>query len=110
MVANRGVLETSILNDTPYQYVSGMTISIESYKQTELTLLKNKEKLKRLIRQNELVLNNTNSGLAYITKDYVVQWENVSVCSSSLSFEAYKRGECCYKSAHNRTSPVKIVC
>ena len=101
----RGVLETSILNDTPYQYVSGMTISIESYKQTELTLLKNKEKLKRLIRQNELVLNNTNSGLAYITKDYVVQWENVSVCSSSLSFEAYKRGECCYKSAHNRTSP-----
>ena len=75
----RGVLETSILNDTPYQYVSGMTISIESYKQTELTLLKNKEKLKRLIRQNELVLNNTNSGLAYITKDYVVQWENVSV-------------------------------
>ena len=101
----RGVLETSILNDTPYQYVSGMTISIESYKQTELTLLKNKEKLKRLIRQNELVLNNTNSGLAYITKDYVVQWENVSVCSSSLYFEAYKRGECCYKSAHNRTSP-----
>ena len=101
----RGVLETSILNDTPYQYVSGMTISIESYKQTELTLLKNKEKLKRLIRQNELVLNNTNSGLDYITKDYVVQWENVSVCSSSLSFEAYKRGECCYKSAHNRTSP-----
>ena len=101
----RGVLETSILNDHPYQYVSGMSISIESYKQTELTLLKNKEKLNKLIRQNELVLNNTNSGLAYITTDYVVQWENVSVCSSSLSFEAYKRGECCYKSAHNRTSP-----
>lgn len=101
----RGVLETSILNDRPYQYVSGMSISIESYKQTELTLLKNKEKLNKLIRQNELVLNNTNSGLAYITTDYVVQWENVSVCSSSLSFEAYKKGECCYKSAHNRTSP-----
>lgn len=63
----RGVLETSILNDHPYQYVSGMSISIESYKQTELTLLKNKEKLNKLIRQNELVLNNTNSGLAYIT-------------------------------------------
>ena len=71
----RGVLETSILNDHPYQYVSGMSISIESYKQTELTLLKNKEKLNKLIRQNELVLNNTNSGLAYITTDYVVQWE-----------------------------------
>lgn len=40
---NRGVLETSILNDHPYQYVSGMSISIESYKQTELTLLKIKK-------------------------------------------------------------------
>ena len=54
---------------------------------------------------NELVLNNTNSGLAYITRDYRVQWENVSSCSKSLSFEAYKQGELCYKSAHNRTSP-----
>ena len=83
-----------------------MTISIESYKQTELTLLKNKEKLKRLIRQNELVLNNTNSGLAYITKDYVVQWENVSVCSSSLSFEAYN----VIRVPITGLLPVKIVC
>lgn len=101
----RGVLETSILNDAPYQYISGMSICIEAHKQTELTLLKNKEELKRLIRQNELVLNNTNSGLAYIDKDYIVQWENVSICSASLSYEAYKRGEACYKSAHNRITP-----
>lgn len=101
----RGVLDTSILNDAPYQYVSGMSISIEAHKQTELTLLKNKEELKQLIRQNELVLNNTNSGLAYINMDYIVQWENVSMCSASLSYEAYKKGEPCYKSAHNRKTP-----
>ena len=82
-----------------------MTICIDAHKQAELTLLKNKEELKKLVTLNELVLNNTNSGLAYITRDYRVQWENVSSCSKSLSFEAYKQGELCYKSAHNRTSP-----
>ena len=101
----RGVLETSTLNDAPYKYMFGMTICIDAHKQAELTLLKNKEELKKLVTLNELVLNNTNSGLAYITRDYRVQWENVSSCSKSLSFEAYKQGELCYKSAHNRTSP-----
>lgn len=103
----RGILETSTLNDAPYKYMFGMTISIDSHKQAELTLLQHKEELKKLIHQNELVLNNTNSGLAYITRDYRVQWENISLCSKSLSFEAYKKGELCYKSAHNRTSPCK---
>ena len=101
----RGVLETSVLNDTSYKYVCGMAINIESHKQTELTLLKNKEELNQLVRQNELVLNNTNSGLAYITPDYVVQWENISVVSVGLPHGAYRQGELCYKSAYNRTSP-----
>ena len=101
----RGMLETSTLNDAPYKYMFGMTICIDAHKQAELTLLKNKEELKKLVTLNELVLNNTNSGLEYITRDYRVQWENVSSCSKSLSFEAYKQGVLCYKSAHNRTSP-----
>ncbi len=104
---SRGMLETTLLNDAPYKYMFGMTLNINAHKETELTLLKNKEALNDLIRQNELVLNNTNSGLAYISKDYVVQWENISLCSKSLSYEAYKKGELCYKSAHNRTSPCK---
>lgn len=101
----RGLVETTTLNDAPYKYLFGMTQNIDSYKQTELTLLKNKEIQDALVRQNELVLNNTNSGLAYITKEYMVQWENISLCSKSLSFEAYKKGELCYKSTYNRTSP-----
>ena len=101
----RGMLEISTLNDAPYKYMFGMTICIDAHKQAELTLLKNKEELKKLVTLNELVLNNTNSGLAYISRDYRVQWENISSCSKSLSFEAYKQGEFCYKSAHNRTSP-----
>ena len=40
----RGVLETPYSMIILISYVSGMSISIESYKQTELTLLKNKRK------------------------------------------------------------------
>lgn len=82
-----------------------MAINIETHKQTELTLLRNKEELNQLVRQNELVLNNTNSGLAYITPDYTVQWENISVVSVGLPHGAYRRGEFCYKSAYNRDTP-----
>lgn len=68
-------------------------------------LHKSELRMMKLIRHNELVLNNTNSGLAYIANDYIVQWENISLCSRSLSYEAYKKGELCYKTAHNRTTP-----
>ena len=101
----RGVVETTVRNDRPYRYMFGMDINIDSHKNTELTLMKNKEELAELIRKNELVLNNTNSGLAYITPDYIVQWENISKCTTSLSFEAYKKGELCYVTAHRRDTP-----
>lgn len=54
-------------------------------------LLESEQRMIHLIRQNELVLNNINSGLAYIANDYIVQWENISLCSKSLSYEAYKK-------------------
>ena len=62
MVGNAYFVETTTLNDAPYKYLFGMTQNIDSYKQTELTLLKNKEIQDALVRQNELVLNNTNWG------------------------------------------------
>ena len=68
-------------------------------------LLESEQRMIHLIRQNELVLNNINSGLAYIANDYIVQWENISLCSKSLSYEAYRKGEPCYLTAHNRTTP-----
>ena len=68
-------------------------------------LLESEQRMIHLIRQNELVLNNINSGLAYIANDYIVQWENISLRSKSLSYEAYEKGEPCYLTAHNRTTP-----
>lgn len=63
------------------------------------------DELRKVNLQNELVLNNTNSGLVYISTDYVVQWENLSVCSASLSSNAYKKGEVCYKSTYGLSAP-----
>lgn len=101
----RGVLETKLFNNIPHKYIYGMDINIQAHKKTEFALLSNKEELSRSIRQNELVLNNTNSGLAFITPDYIVQWENVSMGTTNFEYEAYKKGEPCYQSAHNRTEP-----
>lgn len=63
------------------------------------------ERLEQAIKQNEIILNNVNSGLAYIGTDYIVHWENVAACSASLSYEAYKKGELCYRTAHGRSEP-----
>lgn len=74
-------------------------------KQTELSIIKTTQQMEAINRKNELILNNTNAGLAFIQPDYVVEWENISICSASLSYEAYKQGEKCYVSAHKRTTP-----
>lgn len=55
--------------------------------------------------QNELILNNTSSGLAFISTDFMVEWENISICSSNLPENAYRKAEKCYKSTYGRTSP-----
>ena len=101
----RGMIDTVLEGDVCRHYLFGMDINIAAHKKTELALLESKEEMIQLIHQNELVLNNINSGLAYIACDYIVQWENISLCSKSLSYEAYKKGEACYKTAHNRTTP-----
>lgn len=101
----RGAMETIQENGYSYRFLYGMDINIEVHKKNELTLLNNKAELANLNRQNELVLNNTNSGLAYITCDFIVQWENISLCSSGLAYEAYRKGKLCYETAHGRNTP-----
>lgn len=66
------------------------------------------EKLKKTNKQNNLILNNINSGLVYISTDYRVIWENVSfifppeTCDEKKYYEA---GKLCYESARNSNEP-----
>lgn len=63
--------------------------------------------LEDVCRRDEIIINNTNSGLAYITPDYIVQWENISICTPDIAYETYRKGELCYKSAYKRDAPCK---
>lgn len=101
--------------DAGYRFIH-CTISVIRNSQKEATHLigsllditqriLSEQNLEQAIRRNELIINNVNSGLAYIGIDYMVQWENIASCSSSLSYEAYKAGQLCYHSAHGRSEP-----
>lgn len=65
------------------------------------------EKLKDTNRLNTLILNNINSGLVYITKDYKVIWENVSFIfpEQSDGKRYYETGKLCYQSARGSDTP-----
>jgi len=68
-------------------------------------LLELQDKLKQMNRQNDIILNNINAGLAYVTPDFKVQWENISKFSKSPLAKLYKVGEYCYKSLYGRDDP-----
>ncbi len=48
------------------------------------------------IKNNELILNHINAGLVYMSKDFIVQWENLSnFCSCDLLKGRYISGQEC---------------
>lgn len=75
----------------------GATVVVGSQKNVTHEYL-NQEKLNALVKQNALIMNNVNSGFAYITPDYTVQWENVSQVLPEALISSYRAGVCCYKS------------
>lgn len=88
-----------------YLYFRQYQIRLKKLEDELQASLAAQHKLEDISRRNEIIINNTNSGLAYITSDYIVQWENFSTCSADLQYEIYKKGELCYKSAYNKSEP-----
>lgn len=101
----RGIMETKMVNNQPYKYFYGMDFNIDRHKKNQQTLLRNKIDLAELNRQNQLILNNAISGLAYISSDFTVQWENVNACFPDLVFARYEQGKLCYQTAYGRNTP-----
>lgn len=96
---NRLMLETlHDENNEPYQLLYGIIINIDKQKHNELTLEKGKIELANLNKQNELILNNTSSGLVYLNTDYEVQWSNIGLIFGESKNHIYKNGERCYLS------------
>ncbi|MEF9985757.1 MAG: transporter substrate-binding domain-containing protein [Bacteroidales bacterium] len=103
---SRGTIETSSINNTPYKYIFGLDININTLKKNELAILKSKNELDNLNKQNELILNNTNSGLVFLDNNYVVQWENLSTFFPNLPLiKNYKKGCICYNAVKGLDAP-----
>ncbi len=56
-------------------------------------------------RENELVLNNLNAGVAYIDNDYRVVWKNSKALRGNPLAARYQVGKICYEVVAGRTSP-----
>ena len=110
-VAYKPHMSNKYLNDAPYEKCMLRHDHLDkSHKQAELTLLKNKEELKKLVTLNELVLNQYQFRFIIFTQIFSrTVGKCLPACSKSLSFEAYKQGELCYKSAKVELSPVRGV-
>lgn len=73
------IVQWTDIHAIPHEYNSEgeVTLIIGSQKDISKEYEYN-EKLKKLIQQNELILNNTDSGFVYLTPDLNLEWENVS--------------------------------
>ncbi len=71
----------------------------------EKQLIIAKEKAEKAVADRKIVLDNLNVGLVYMNKDFVVQWESLSLFSQLLGPDAYKPGHFCYKSVYGREAP-----
>ncbi len=102
----RGVMDIETSNNISYKYIYGIYINISRHKEVELDLLRTKSKLDRLNKQNELILNNTNSGLVFLDNNYVIQWENLSsYLPTHPILSKYKKGAVCHNSVKELETP-----
>lgn len=65
------------------------------------------EALEEQNKRNGLILNNINSGLVFISPDYKVIWENVSLTFplQSRGKQYYEAGKLCYQNNYNVKAP-----
>ncbi len=80
---SRAIAETITEGVPEYAIMYGMAINVNENKLNELSLIK-------LNQQNELILNNHSSGIAYIDSHNVVQWTNMSESKYHRLYEFFK--------------------
>ena len=104
---SRAVVETiNNENGESYKFIYGIDININERKQSELSLIENRAKLAKLNKQNELILNNTRSGIVYLSNNFEVQWSNVDLVFGDIAKGLYQSGQYCY-TLLNQKSPCK---
>lgn len=90
------LIESYDQQGNPARIVGSMQ-NITAQKNFERDLIAANRKIEQINKTNEVILNNTDIGLVYLTPDFVVQWENVSKYSNHPIAQNYHRGEHCYR-------------
>ena len=96
---SRGVVEKSLLGDGGPQMIHGITVNVNQRVENERSIEESRRQLLHANRQNELILNNTSSGIVFIDADYVVQWSNLA--SQDIFHQCaglYEVGQKCFHS------------
>ncbi|MGL5683188.1 MAG: response regulator, partial [Marinifilaceae bacterium] len=73
----RGIAELLEDKNGKHTVLYGISINITSQKLNELSLKESQMKLLEINRQNELILNNSSSGIVYVDCDGKVLWSNL---------------------------------
>lgn len=92
-----GEVQWSDVHAIPMEYDPDGNVSLIAGLQKIVTReFEDRERLYNLLRQNELILNNSSSGFVFLRPDRVVEWENVS---TTLAFaelaEHFRAGAPC---------------
>lgn len=93
-------------NDGRPLNVVGTMRNITETKLREAQLLEATRNIEHMQHLNQLILNNANCGLTFITPDFNVSWSNTQAVFSGMTVaQRYAQDTCCYKSVFNRTEP-----
>ena len=91
-------------NGNPLRVIGSMR-NITEAKKNEQSIIDAKKNIEVIQKMNQLILDNSNSGLVYITPDYIVQWENVTRYKEFAVAARYQTGICCYKNLMDLSEP-----
>ena len=91
-------------NGKPIQAVGAMR-NITQSRLHEKRLTEANESIARIQNINQIILDNANSGLVYITPDYKIHWENLKKYSQEEFAQKYTVGTICYKGVRDRNEP-----
>lgn len=103
--------ENSFLEEHPYLLLTAISMFIMlviAFSVVSYYLLKAKRLNAALIRseyQNDVIINNIGVGLAYLSPDFKVVWESISLVNSNESMPKLREGDYCYRSIFNRDKP-----
>lgn len=103
----------AVVEDGAIKFITGTQkeITTEHFykKRLEESNIKAKQAMRELQvtnKYNRLILDNSNSGLVYLSPDYIVHWENISMMKAvSNCCSLFQEGKLCYSTFGGNNAP-----